>query len=126
MTPSPNPLESVLQYLHTVLAVHTGALLQPPWGNASLRLAQGSKACNQWILEKNCGTSYVLPCVRRHGGERTEGDAVVGTRGLGSGPELRNLAVGKKYYGNDTGPPTMNCSVLLYRLREIKMGISKE
>lgn len=50
----------------------------------------------------------------------------VGTRGLGSGPELRNLAIGKKYYGNNTGPHTMNCSVLLYRLREIKMGISKE
>ena len=71
----------------------------------------------------------MLPCVRRRGGDRTEGDAVagrVGTRGLGSGPELRNLAIGKKYYGNNTGPHTMNCSVLLYRLREIKMRISKE
>ena len=84
-------LESGLQYIHIVRAIHIGALLQPPWGK---KPASGwPRACNQWILEKNCGTSDVLSCVRRHGGGKRRGRATgAGTPGLGSCPELRNLS----------------------------------
>ena len=31
----------------------------------------------------------------------------------------------ERYHGNNAGPHRINCSVMLYRLQEIKMGVSK-